>query len=147
MVFSNSTPDKARTEKFFREVVVAATDTLHLSSKNIELSVNLVNKNKIKSLNNKFRNKNKATDVLSFPLFSRIDKKSEINGIMALGDIFICLPVAKEDAIKEGIGLNLKLAFLTIHGFLHLMSYDHEQEKDRKKMFGLQDKILKKLKF
>jgi probable rRNA maturation factor len=107
----------------------------------------LVTKDKIKDLNQKFRDKNKATDVLSFPLLSKIDKNSEISGIIALGDIFICLPVAKEDAKKEGLDLNFKLAFLAIHGFLHLLGYDHEQPKDYKKMFALQDKILKKISF
>jgi len=130
IAFNNSTPDKTRTKTFFAEILETSSKMLKLGSKRIELSVNLVNRNKIKALNQKYRDKNKATDVLSFPLLSKIDKKSQISGIMALGDIFICLPVAKEDAKKEGMVLNLKLALLTIHGFLHLLGYDHEKQKE-----------------
>jgi probable rRNA maturation factor len=147
IVFYNSTADKTQTEKFFRKILETAITAVRLPPKNIELSLSLVAKDKIKALNQKFRDKNKATDVLSFPLLSKIDKNSEISGIIALGDIFICLPVAKEDAKKEGLDLNFKLAFLTIHGFLHLLGYDHEKPKDRTKMFALQNKLLKNLSF
>ena len=65
---------------------------------------------------------------------------------MALGDIFICLPVAEERAIKEGMVLDFKLAFLIVHGFLHLLGYDHEKSnKEEKKMFAIQNKILNTL--
>ena len=110
----------------------------------IELSINLVSEARIRYLNQKYREKNKVTDVLSFPLNQKNGVKIGIGGIIPLGDIFICLPIAKENAIKEGMSLDLELAFLTVHGFLHLLGYEHEKsEKGKKTMFKLQDKILK----
>ena len=73
---------------------------------------------------------------------------TEVNtgGIMNLGDIFICLPVAKKYAARENVSLDYKLAFLVVHGFLHLLGYDHEKSTEEKeKMFTLQDKILEKI--
>lgn len=74
-----------------------------------------------------------------------ISPNFQTSGIMNLGDIFICLPVAKKYARRENVGLDYKLALLTIHGFLHLLGYDHEETSEREVMFKLQDKILQKL--
>lgn len=145
LVFNNLTSDKTRRAGFFKKIIEASSQVLKLTPKNIELSINLVRENKIRSFNQRYRKKNKTTDVLSFPLLSKIDKKSGISGIMPLGDIFICLPIAKKCAAKEGITLNSELAFLSVHGFLHLLGYDHEKSSDQKKMFTIQNKILKKL--
>lgn len=116
---------------------------IKIKDKNIEVSLNLVGEAKIRELNKKYRNKNKITDVLSFPL----EEKSLKNyGILSLGDIFICLPFAKKEAIADKMTLQAKLAQLTMHGFLHLLGYDHEiSAKETKRMFGLENKILEQL--
>lgn len=123
----------------FTQILVIAMQEARLANKKIGLSINFVSKAKIRALNLKYRNKGEATDILSFNLGKR-----EFGAIMELGDIFICLSVAQHMAENEGISLKEKIKFLTIHGFLHLIGYDHEKLKDQKKMFGLQDKILKK---
>ena len=142
LVFQNYTSTKAPTEQFFIKIFEVATEALNLKNK-VELSVNLVGDNKIRALNKRHRNKNKVTDVLSFPLE---EKKLEKYGILPLGDIFICLPFAKKEAKSENVSIDRKLAQLAVHGFLHLLGYDHERSgKDADEMFRLENKILDKL--
>ncbi len=147
LVFNNFTDDGRKIKAvFFKKIIKKAIETLGLDFKQIEISVNLVGTRKIRTLNQKYRGKDKHTDVLSFPVNSGIDEKSAISGIINAGDIFICLPIAQEDALRERVSLNFKLAFLAVHGFLHLLGYDHEKSGNNKKvMFGLQEKILKNI--
>lgn len=147
LVFNNFTTDKKYGLKFFKSIVQGSANKLGLTGKNIELSINLVGESKIKALNKRYLGKHGSTDVLSFPLGDRVSIKSADNGIMALGDIFICLPVAKRRALEEGTSLNSKLAILTVHGLLHLVGYGHEgSKKESIKMLGLQKRILDKIK-
>ncbi len=133
LVFKNWTSQKAPGQKFFKNIIEKGCDILRLK-KNLELSVNIVVGEKMKSLNKKYRNKDKPTDVLSFPLGG------------GSGDIFICLSIAKKEAKRENISVEAKLAHLTVHGFLHLQGYDHESSKrEAEKMFGLENKILNKV--
>lgn len=100
---------------------------------NLELSVNLVEENRIQELNKQYRDKDKPTDVLSFPLGD------------GNGDIFICLSIAKNEAKSENINVEDKLAQLVVHGFLHLQGYDHQTDEEEKEMTKLERKILDKL--
>ena len=146
LVFQNSTSDKKYTSKFFEKILLTGISELKLSKKNIEVSVSLVGEGKIKELNKKYRNKNKITDVLSFPMSEKSVIRNSKFVIQDLGDIFICLSFAKKEAKSENIDIETKLAQLTVHGFLHLLGYDHERSiKDAKEMFGLENKILGKL--
>ena len=145
LTFQNLTASKKYGSKFFEKILAVGVKELKLSNKNIEVSVNLVGEAKIKGLNRKYRHKDKITDVLSFPLEDKILGKYDI---MPLGDIFICLPFAKKEAKSENIDIEKKLAQLAIHGFLHLLEYDHEKsDKEAKKMFDLEKVILDKLNF
>ena len=144
LVFNNFTADKKYGLGFFRSVIRGAIKKSGFTGKKLELSINLVSEGRIKALNKKYLGKDRATDVLSFPISNKVSIKPVDNGIIALGDIFICLPIAKRDAFKEGASLNSKLALLAVHGLLHLMGYDHEKsKKEAEKMFKLQEKILK----
>ncbi len=152
LVFQNSTASKKYTSKFFEKILIGAIKKLKLSDQKIEVSVNLVGETKIKQLNNKFRHKNKVTDVLSFPMSDKAPRKILNTRYKILdtdlGDIFICLSFAKNEAKSENINIDKKLAQLTVHGFLHLLGYDHERSrKEAKKMFDIENKILSKLKF
>src|SRR3989344_8407828 len=133
LVFKNYTHEKAHGEKFFSEILVTAIRELKIKDKNIEVSLNLVGEAKIKELNKKYRSKNQVTDVLSFPLEESRFKKHDI---LPLGDMFICLPFAVKESKRQDIGLEKELSWLTVHGFLHLLGYDHEKSAhDKKKMF------------
>ncbi len=161
LVFNNSTKSKKFTSRFFKKILNQASSELHLKF-GLGLSVNLVSQAKIKSLNKKYRHQNKATDVLSFPLHDLSSYQKKNHGvILELGDIFICPDFVNDKIVLQnrgsqirqrriGITHKTKLAsemkFLTVHGFLHLLGYDHEKSKtEEKKMFQLQNKILNKL--
>lgn len=88
------------------------------------------------ALNSQYRKKDSPTDVLSFPLHEELP-----NGYY-LGDIHICFPIAREQALEAGISLEQEMFTLMVHGLLHLAGYDHEN--DQGDMLSLQDKILKK---
>ncbi len=147
IVFNNLSPNKKYKSVFFEKILEESVKITGLKFDTIEVSVNLVSEAQIKELNKKYRDKDMPTDVLSFPINEQLDAKSAVNGIISLGDIFICLPIAEKYALQEGISLDLKLSFLTVHGFLHLLGYDHEKNQNEEiKMFTLQDKILKSIK-
>ena len=97
-----------------------------------EVSVTFCDNEYIKVLNNEFRNKDSATDVLSFPMYDIDELESETNpdGSVSLGDIVISLERAAEQASELGHSLKREVAFLVIHSTLHLLGYDHELSKD-----------------
>ena len=107
-----------------------------------ELSVTFVDKDEIQEINKMYRDKDKVTDVISFALE---EDEPEITGIempRVLGDIIICTDVAQEQADSYGHSFERELGFLALHGFLHLLGYDHMNEEDEKEMFGRQKEIL-----
>ena len=99
----------------------------------IELAILLVSDSAIRRLNKKYRHKDKPTDVLSFPMQDqRVVMKPPVS---ILGDIVISVPTAKRDAKKKGISFEEELKFLLIHGFLHLLGYDHEiSDREERRM-------------
>lgn len=106
----------------------------------IDLDLHIVGDAAIRTLNRKFRKKNKSTDVLSFPLY---EKNQARKGNVFLGDIVISLPCTKRQAKARGVSLEEELIFLIIHGTLHLLGYDHEKtEKEARIMQKMEKKIL-----
>ena len=145
IVLNNLTTDKSYSNDFFEKILQKAVAILGIGNKKLEISINLVGRGRIKALNKRYLRKNRITDVLSFPLADKNDAKLlKENDIIALGDIFICLPVAKKQALEKGESLDKQLALLTVHGLLHLLGYDHEKStEEAKKMYQLQEEILK----
>lgn len=96
-------------------------------NKDAEVSVSFVSNKEIRNLNNTYRNKDKSTDVLSFPLGENgvYDYNNE-SGAYLLGDIVISLETAIKQANMYGHSLEREIGFLTVHSMLHLMGYDHE---------------------
>ncbi len=108
-----------------------------------EVSVTFTDNDGIRELNASHRNIDRATDVLSFPLFEKEDLPDAVDGD-ALGDIVISLEKAREQANEYGHSYEREVAFLTVHSMLHLLGYDHEiSEADEKEMFFRQEEILK----
>jgi probable rRNA maturation factor len=110
-----------------------------------ELSIVLTGDAEVKKLNRQYRSKNKTTDVLSFPLLEGKAFPADLMTV-ALGDVVVSIPQAKRQALELGKTLKAELALLVVHGVLHLLGYDHATKAQEKKMFALQDSILKKLK-
>jgi probable rRNA maturation factor len=110
-----------------------------------EVSVTFVDNEKIREINRDYRGKDKATDVISFALEEMGDGEIEIVGVdmpPVLGDIIISVPKAREQAEEYGHSLMRELGFLAVHGFLHLLGYDHETEEEEKEMFSKHKQIL-----
>lgn len=115
-------------------------------SREAEISVNFVNNKEIQALNRNYRQQNNPTDVISFALQDSVE--GEINIIdeedipLALGDIVISVEKAEEQAETYGHSFERELAFLTIHGFLHLLGYDHKDKESEAVMLRKQKTIL-----
>lgn len=106
---------------------------------NGSLSLSFVGEKRIRQINKDFRKKDSPTNVISFPFMDIV------NGERLLGDIVICPLIAKKQALKQGNDFNDYMAFLIIHGFLHLLGYDHIKEKDRIIMEKKEEEIFNKL--
>ncbi len=96
-----------------------------------EVSITLCDNSYIKDLNKKFREKDSATDVLSFPLYDfNSEELYDCDEVVSLGDIVISLERAKEQAKEIGHTFLEEVAFLAIHSTLHLLGYDHERSAE-----------------
>lgn len=113
----------------------------------IEISVVLSNDEEIQTLNKNYRHKNKPTNVLSFPAvdFKSLDKSTLKLGFITIGDIILSYNTIKNEAILQKKTFNDHLTHLIIHSLLHLLGYDHEQEKEADIMENLEINLLKKL--
>ena len=113
----------------------------YLNIKDCYFNIIIVNNDYIHELNKTYRNIDKETDVISFALE---DDKKVISKVRVLGDIYISIDKAESQANEYEHSLKRELSFLTIHGMLHLLGYDHMNSEDEKKMFSLQEEILNK---
>ena len=108
--------------------------------------VTIVNNKTIHKINREFRNVDRPTDVISFAFLDDKKEKELKGGPINLGQIIISFEKAEEQAKEYEHSLNREMVFLFVHGMLHLLGYDHMNEEDEKKMFGLQNNILGGLK-
>ncbi len=139
-VFSeeNSWNNKIKNKNsFFKNICKRFPKKYKFVNKNINFSVLLSNNKNIKKLNNRFRKKNKSTDILSFPTndYKKIQKK------IYLGDIIISFDYINNPKNISKVEFQKKLAKIFIHGFLHLLGFDHLKDKDFKKMLIEEEKI------
>lgn len=118
-----------------------------LNNKNLYINVVLTNPYNIRKMNNQYRNIDKETDVLSFPMFEKEELvKLEKANQDILGDIVISIDKVKQQAEEYGHSFKRELAYMAVHGFYHLMGYDHMNEDDKKEMRQKEENILEKLK-
>ena len=110
---------------------------------NVMFNVIIVDNEKIHEINKEYRGIDRPTDVISFALED--DKSFNRSDIRILGDIYISIDKVFEQADTYGHSFRRELSFLTVHGILHLLGYDHMIEEDEKIMFSKQDEILDKL--
>lgn len=132
--------------KIIEKVVEKCFEEENLLKTHLYLSVILTTPNQIQEMNNTYRKINKATDVLSFPMF----EKDEIPNIISeieepLGDIVISIEKVKEQAEEYGHSFERELAYMVVHGFYHLMGYDHIELVDRTEMRAKEETVLNKL--
>jgi probable rRNA maturation factor len=139
------------TKPFLKKLLEKALKHLNQPSELLEMTLSIVSPEQIRELNKQFRDVDAVTDVLSFPTCDNPTRGAitvvceEINpetDLCNIGDVIICMERAKEQANEYDHSLKRELAFLALHGMLHLLGYDHIQEDDEKQMFTLQNEIL-----
>lgn len=108
--------------------------------KNAIFSIIFVDEKEIQKINKEYRNIDKITDVISFAFEDNAD--IVYNDFRVLGDIYICIPRMLEQAKEYGHSEKRELAFLTVHGLLHLLGYDHQTKEEENEMFALQELVL-----
>lgn len=104
-----------------------------------------VTKEKIQQINKDYRGIDRVTDVITFALMENLDEIF-MEAELELGDVFICIDRAIEQAVEYGHSIEREIGFLAVHGYLHLTGYDHMNEEDEKIMFAKQEEILAKAK-
>lgn len=128
-----------RAEKTIREVL-----KVEKIVENVEVSLSIVDRDEIHILNRDYRDVDRPTDVLSFPMDEE-GFDQEGNPILLLGDIVICLDVAKDQAEDFGHCLEREMMYLICHSTLHLLGYDHIEETDKREMRAKEKEIMKNL--
>ena len=133
------------------KIIKVCENLLKEDFKDVSVSINFVSDEEIQRLNREFRNIDKVTDVLSFPNLNKTPneklkkfrKLADFDtNLLFLGDIVISKKVAKKQAREYEHSLKREVCFLALHGFLHLLGFDHIKEEDEKIMTKLQSKIL-----
>lgn len=107
---------------------------------NIIYNVIIINNEKIREINREYRNIDRETDVISFALED--EKSFNRTDIRILGDIYISIDKARSQALEYGHSFKRELYFLAVHGFLHLLGYDHMKKEDEEVMFKKQEEVL-----
>lgn len=132
-------------EQLIEECAAAALDEEEIED-DAEVSVTLVDNARIREMNAKFREIDRETDVLSFPLGDEdgFEVDPDTDAIL-LGDIVVSLEKARAQAEEYGHSFRREVAFLITHSLFHLLGYDHMTEDEEKEMFAKQEKVLQKL--
>ena len=124
---------------FFKKICKAFPKKYKFLNKKVTFTLLLSNNKNIKKLNKVFRKKNKSTDILSFPL----DKKIKISKNTYLGDIIISYNYLDKPKSQNLKSFKEKVAKILIHGFLHLLGFDHKKNKDYSKMLKEENLLFK----
>ena len=132
-----------------RKVATECFETEEMQDINMYLNVILTNPEYIRQANKKYREIDKETDVLSFPMFEKDEltklkeKPEKIKEV--LGDIIISIPRVRQQAEEYGHSFERELAYMVVHGFYHIIGYDHMEEEDKKVMRQKEEVVLNKL--
>ena len=142
--FSTYLEEYSYLEKDYQELLDFVFKHLALKADPL-LSVSIIDNETIKEINKEYRKIDRETDVISFAFLDDEPDREKIlkkKGIVDLGEIYISLPKAVEQAKEYSHSLKRELSFLFVHGLLHLLGYDHMEKSDEEKMFALQEEIL-----
>lgn len=139
LLITNETNEKIEMDDKLKSVIKTVLETEGLSLA-YEVSITFVDKDEIHQLNKEFRNVDRPTDVLSFPM----DTDFIVEGVDAmLGDIVICMDVAKDQANDLDHSLDREIMYLTCHSTLHLLGYDHMTDDEKREMRSREKEVMK----
>lgn len=138
-------------EKIVKKVLEQCFKEEDMLDSKLYITITFTTPQNIKEINKKYRNIDKDTDVLSFPMFEKDELETKIKNKDyvcedVLGDIIISIEKVQEQAEEYGHSFERELSYMIVHGFYHLMGYDHIKEEDKKVMRPKEEKVLNDLK-
>ena len=142
--------ENSKYEEIIKKVVEQCFKEENMEDSKLYISITLTTPEHIHEINKQYRNVDRATDVLSFPMFEKeeIDNKIEKHDFEhedVLGDIVISIEQVEKQAKEYGHSFEREFAYMLVHGFYHLMGYDHIKEEDKVIMRPKEEKVLEKL--
>ena len=134
-------------EKTIKKILTKCFEEENLIDSKLHITITLTTPENIKEINREYRAIDKETDVLSFPMFEKDEldlkvKNKDFEHEDVLGDIVISIEKVEEQAKEYGHSFEREFSYMIVHGFYHLMGYDHIKEEDKKVMRPKEDKIL-----
>lgn len=137
-------------EEIIKKVVEECFKVEELEDSKLYISITLTTPENIRKYNKEYRNIDKETDVLSFPMFEKDEldnmiRNKDFENIDILGDMVISIPQVEVQAKEYGHSFERELAYMVVHSFYHLMGYDHIEEADKLKMRPKEEFVLNKL--
>lgn len=148
LIINNETNEDINIKNDLEKVIKEVLDVEKVDQEKCEVSLSFVDEEKIRQLNKDFRSIDRATDVLSFPIedFFNEDRKNILEKpYLMLGDVVICLDVARKQADDLGHSFEREVMYLTCHSILHLLGYDHIEDDDKKIMRKREKEVMKNL--
>lgn len=138
-------------ESIIKKVISTCFNTENLDKTKLYIEITLTTPENIRKINNQYRKIDKETDVLSFPMFEKEElekgiEENKFNKEDVLGNIVISIQRVQEQAEEYGHSFERELSYMVVHGFYHLMGYDHIEEKDKLQMRKKEKDILNILK-
>ena len=138
-------------ENTIKRVITQCYKEEHMGNSNLCITITLTTPENIRKINNEYRGIDKETDVLSFPMFEKEElenkiKEKDFKHEDILGDIIISIKRVEEQAKEYGHSFERELSYMVVHGFYHLMGYDHIKEEDKIIMRPKEENVLQKLK-
>ena len=142
--------EKEEHQKIIQKVLEKCFEEEKIIDSKLMITITLTNAENIKEINKQYRNIDKTTDVLSFPMFEKDELENKIKNRLfehedVLGDIIISIPKVEEQAKEYGHSFERELSYMVVHGFYHLMGYDNIKEEDKQEMRPKEEKILNQL--
>ncbi len=137
-------------EKIIEKVLKQCFKEENLENSQLYINIILTTPENIHKINKQYRNVDRETDVLSFPMYEKLEiddmvKNQKFEHEDMLGDIVISIEKVKGQAIEYGHSFEREFAYMLVHGFYHLMGYDHIEEEDKKIMRPKEEKVLGEL--
>ena len=148
LIIDNTTNEDLSLQKDLEKVIKEVLKVENVDEKKCEISLSFVDEKKIRQLNKDFRQTDRVTDVLSFPIedFFNEDRKTLLEKpYLMLGDVVICTDVARKQAKELEHSFEREIMYLTCHSILHLLGYDHMEDDDKKMMRSKEKQVMKNL--
>ena len=148
LIINNETNEDINIKNDLEKVIREVLTVEKVDQEKCEISLSFVDEEKIRQLNKDFRSIDRVTDVLSFPIedFFNEDRENILEKpYLMLGDVVICLDVARKQADDLGHSFEREVMYLTCHSILHLLGYDHIEDDDKKIMRAREKEVMKNL--